>query len=62
MALYFVWVHPLGFLVSYSPLVATPKRAAVRVDTPGHAQAVVTLITDNGATGFRSEDAVEFSR
>ena len=28
---------------------------------PGHAQALVTLITHNRATGFRAEDAVDFS-
>ena len=33
----------------------------VHVKTPGHAQAMVTLITHDGPTGFRSEDAVDFS-
>ncbi len=33
----------------------------VRVKTPGHTQAVVALITCNGPTSFRAEDAVDFS-
>jgi hypothetical protein len=33
----------------------------VRVKIPGYAQAMVTLITHDSATGFRAEDAVDFS-
>jgi hypothetical protein len=33
----------------------------VHLKASGHAQAVVALISHDGAPGFRAEDAVEFS-
>jgi hypothetical protein len=60
-ALDFVLVMILGSLLVACHSWQPQSVQRVRVKTPGHTQAVVALITHNRPTGFRAEDAVDFS-
>ena len=59
MGVPFVLVIVVFSLVARHPW--QPKSAqCVQVETASHTQAVVTLITHDGTTGFRPKDAVDF--
>jgi hypothetical protein len=61
LALDFVVIILLDSLLVTSQSWQRQSMERVQVKTPGHAQAVVALITHDGATGFRPGDAVDFS-
>ena len=61
MVLDFVFVILLVSLLVACHSLQPESAQRVRVKIPGHAQALVTLVTHDRATGFRAEDTVDFS-
>ena len=57
----FCFGHTSGSLLVACHSWQPQSAQRVRVKIPGHAQAMVTLITHDSPTGLRAEDAVDFS-